>query len=243
MPGRYLGGRLADAPKFIGIARMPVGVDGTVRGWYMSLDVNGYETPSLTGKTVEIYCAGKKPGCHATREPSFGRDYRFAAMNLREFVTAPPPLSISSCAVGTNETDPRLEGKIVVVGGFYPGSDRHDSPWGTKHGAELVAMSIEETLNPQGLGHLPTICKWVLKLLLALAVAVLHHFLWPVAATIATVLLLPVAVFMSSLAIFWFGEYQTATVPLIVGVLLEQLVTSAEKGEHWARSVPGQERL
>ena len=233
---RFLGGNLYAR---FGIARMPVGFDGVVREWYRSLEVNGAETPSLTVKAVSMYCTGRSD-CPEGREPSFAVDYAFPPMHLREFVPelkAPvengTPFTCSATDIqGFNQ---KLEGMIVVLGAVHQHEDRHDTPWGTKSGPLLVAMSIEESLNPHGIGHLPSIVKWGLKILLAIGVAALHHFFWPIAATVLTVLLLPMAVLVSSLAMFLFGDYQLSTVPLVVGILLEQLATSAEKGEHSAR--------
>ena len=220
---RFLGRRLGEMPP-IGIARMPTGFDGVVRGWQHSFEVNGHETPSLVEEVLQRYC-GSKQGCRRGGEPYFTRDYQFAPVKLSEFVPV------------HGEGDPRLANKIVVLGGFHPGADRHDTPWGTKFGAELVAMAIEEELNPNGLGHLPKALKWVLKILLALCVAALHHYFRPLAATVLTVVFLPVAVLLSGLVMFWSGDYELAVVPLVAGILVEQLATAAEKGEHWVKHV------
>lgn len=233
--GRFLGGNLF-AP--FGIARMPVGFDGVVRGWYRSVEVNGAETPSVTTKAVQMYCQGRSD-CSDGHDPSFAVDYVFPSMHLSEFIPelkAPlekgkPLVCSESDSLGFNR---KLEGMMVVLGTTHPDEDRHDTPWGTKSGAELTAISIEESRNPHSLGHLHWTLKWSLKILLAIGVAALHHFFWPISATVLTVLLLPFALLVSTFAVFWFGDYQMATVPLVVGILLEQLATSAEKGEHWA---------
>ena len=247
--GRFLSGNFVAR---FGVARMPVGFDGVVREWYPSIEVNGAETPSLTAKAVQLYCQGRWD-CPFGREPSLAVDYAFPPMHLSEFV---PELSVPrrdgdgavlalkapiekskpfACSAGDSlGFNQKLDGMKVVLGAIHEYEDRHDTPWGTKSGAELVAMSIEESLNPHGIGRLPSTLKWGLKILLAIGVAALHHFFWPIAATVLTVLLLPFAVLVSSLAMFWFGDYQLATVPLVAGILLEQLATSAEKGEHWA---------
>lgn len=218
---RFLGRRLGEMPDY-GIGRMPTGFDGVVRGWQHSFEVSGHDVPSLVEAVLQRYC-GSKQGCRREGEPFFTRDYRFAPMKLSEFVPV------------RGEGDPRLANKIVVLGGFHPGAYRHDTPWGTKHGAELVAMAIEEGLNPNSLGHLPKAWKWLLKILLALCVAALHHYFRPAAATVLTVVFLPVAVLLSGLVMFWSGDYELAVVPLVAGILLKQLVTSAEKGEHWVK--------
>jgi hypothetical protein len=235
---RVIGGRLAEIPLY-GVARMPVGFDGVLRGWERSLVVNGHNEPSLPSAAVAQFC--KQAGdCHEAPETSFGREYLFAKMNLGEFTgeynnprDAPVPRACPTSGAG--EGDPRIAGKIVVLGGFHSRADRHDTAWGSKYGAELVAMAIEEDITPDGLAHLPAALKWFSKALIALGIVALHHYFRPVWATAFTVLLLPLAVLLSGFAIFAFGDYELAVVPLVVGILLEQLVTSAEKAEHWAR--------
>jgi hypothetical protein len=232
--GRVLGGRLRDMPLYA-IARMPVGFDGFLRGWQRTFIIDGHDAPSLPVAAVEEYCKARH--CAHAHETSFARDYIFARMNLSEFA---PALARSEtqkdCDAGSPpETDPRLAGKIVVVGGFSEGADRHDTPWGTKFGAEAVASAIEEDLNPDGLGHIPVVLKWFLKGLIAIGIAALHHYFRPIWATLLTVLLLPLAVVLSGLAIFWYGDYELTVVPLAVGILLEQLATSAEKAEHFVQ--------
>jgi CHASE2 domain len=233
--GRVMAGRLPEAPLY-GIARMPLGFDGVVREWERSFMVNGHAEQSLAAAAVASYC---KTGveCHEPLETSFGREYVFAKMNLGEFAVAPTADGVpEACrAAAPPERDPRLEGRIVVLGALHSRADKHDTPWGTKYGAELVASAIEEDLNPDGLAHLPVPVKWSMKALIALGIAALHHYLRPVWATGFSVLLLPIAVMLSALAIFYFGDYELAVVPLVVGILLEQLVTSAEKAEHWAK--------
>jgi len=56
-----------------------------------------------------------------------------------------------------------------------------------------------------------------------------------------TALLLPLVTLGSGLGIFYFGEYELAIVPLVFGILVEKLATSAEKGEHHARKPQAQE--
>lgn len=234
-PGRVIGGRLSEAPLY-GIARMPLGFDGVVREWQRSFMVNGQAEQSLAAAAIALYCRAPVK-CREAHETSFGREYVFAKMNLSEFAVVRGANAVpKECPLAASgQRDPRLEGRIVVLGALHSRADKHDTPWGTKYGAELVASAIEEDLNPDGLAHLPVSIKWGMKALIALGIAALHHYLRPLWATGFSVLLLPIAVLLSGLAIFYFGDYELAVVPLVVGILLEQLVTSAEKAEHWAK--------
>lgn len=233
--GRFLGGKITSYS--YGIARMPIGFDGVVRGWFHTVDVNGVDVPSLTQRAVDLHSSSAEKG----REPSFAVNYLFPEMHLRDFVSplAGPldPNEPVVCSEQANRPpDERLKGMVAVLGAVHPTEDRHETPWGSKPGAELVAMSIEESLHPHTIGRFPWLFKLLVKVFLALAVAALHHYFWPIAATLLTVLLLPLGVLLSGCAVFWYGDYHLAAVPLIVGILLEQLATSAHKGEHFART-------
>jgi hypothetical protein len=229
-----------------GIARMPVGFDGLVRGWDRSCAVNGQEELSLAAAAVKQYCSAILNECHEAHETAFGREYLFTKLNLADFdsadfekdrlgTTVPKACPVAEASA----RDPLLEGHIVVLGAMHSRADKHDTPWGTKYGAELVASAIEEDLNPDGLAHMPVAWKWVTKAFIALGIAALHHYLRPVWATAFSVLALRLAVLLSGFMAFYFGEYELAVVPLVVGIVLEQLFTSVEKAQHWANAQAG----
>lgn len=235
-PGRLFGGRLRENPLYA-IARMPTGFDGMVRGWHRDVSIGGHPVAALPHKAAGAYCEPNS-NCSFPAEPVFANNYLFSEFHLRNLVppaTASPSLPDACPLAPEPERHPRLQGRILVLGGFHPGSDRHETPWGAKYGAELVAMAIEEELSGEHqLSHLSAFIKWLLKLLIAFAIAAIHHFFRPIAATIFTLLFLPIPLLVSALAIFWLGGYDLAVVPLCVGILLEQLATSAEKAEHYA---------
>jgi len=107
---RVIGGRLVEVPLY-GIARMPVGFDGVLRGWARSFFINGHEEPSLPSAAVDQFC---KPPRNCSRSPEtvFSHDYLFATMNLRDFAGADSSSRPTDCPVGKEgEGDPRLAGK------------------------------------------------------------------------------------------------------------------------------------
>lgn len=236
-PGRVLGGRLRDLPPY-GIARMPVGGDGFLREWQRTVEVNGKDEPTLPATAVEIYC--KSHNCGSSKSTSFTRDYLFTPIKLSEIISSNLPLfrSEKDCPTDrSTKTDLRLSDKVVVLGGFHEGSDRHDTPWGTKFGAEVVGSAIEEEVRPDNLGRLSLGPELLMKGLIAFVIAALHHFLRPLWATAFTLLFLPVAVVISGCVVFWFADYELTVVPFVVGILIEQLANSAEKAEHFSRHI------
>jgi len=97
--GRLIGGRLPEIPPY-GIARMPLGFDGVVRGWERSFLVNGHDELSLPSAAVNQFCKNGS-NCREVRETSFGREYLFAKINLSEFTSrvsaiVPEPTSRST---------------------------------------------------------------------------------------------------------------------------------------------------
>jgi hypothetical protein len=116
----------------------------------------------------------------------------------------------------------------------YSRGDVHDTPWGARPGSELVAMAIEQLFQPEALHHLATPAKWLAKIVLALAIALIHHFMRPIAATIATLVVLPVSVVVLAEVLSQLGSYEVGVVAFGVGILIEQLVGGAERAEHLA---------
>jgi hypothetical protein len=228
-----------------GIGRMPEDSDGLLRGWQRTFNVNGREERSLPQVAREEYCKVRQ--CNSPREPFFARDYLFLPkMNIREFVPAAarlasnPQINQTDCSADVTTPDLRLTGKIVILGGFHLGSDWHYTPWGTKFGTELVASAIEEDLRLEPTAYLPRflrwlleILKWLVKIAIGLGIVALHHYFRPIWATVLTVLLLPIAIFISGWVIFAWGEYDLAVIPLVVGILIEQLVSSVRKADHF----------
>lgn len=234
-----LGGRLAKQPPY-GIARMPQDFDGLIRRWKKEEIVAGHSRPTLPWAAVEEYC--RRQSCQdsppGTASTTFTQDFQFQEIRLSEFLPRPARKIPASCKPET--ADPRLAGRIVVLGGFYSRDDRHETSWGTRRGAELVAMAIEHRFRPAPLHKMADAAKWILKFLLALLIAYIHHRLRPLAATAATVLLMPVAVVILGEAMFQFGSYEVGVVAFAVGILIDQLITAAERAEHLAQRIETQ---
>ena len=236
-PDPVLGGRLAEQPPY-GIARMPQDFDGLIRRWKKEEQVAGHSRPTLPWAAVQEYCRPPR-SCENSSlheaSTTFTRDVRFQEIRLSELLPKPTGRIPASCKPDT--VDPRLAGRIVVLGGFYSRDDRHETSWGTRRGAELVAMAIEHVFRPAPLHKMATTAKWSLKILLALLIAYIHHRLRPLAATAATVLLLPVAVVILGEVLFQFGSFEVGVVAFAVGILIDQLITAAERAEHLAQRI------
>jgi CHASE2 domain-containing sensor protein len=250
-------GGLVNEPTY-GVARMPLDFDGLVRRWSRFEKVAGQWRPTLVWAAVRAACrSAPRDGCpdeetlqtepsadmssEKSPPPAMTVDYDFLPIRLSDFMgqTAPAefPRICEAAAV-----DPRLAGRIVVLGGFYSREDRHDTPWGTRESARLVAMAIEEAFHGGPMHKLADPVKWMLKLLLALLIACIHHWVRPVAATALTIGgLLPAAVLVSGELAFRFG-YDVGVVVFGLGILIEQLLAGAERANELARELEKRSR-
>ena len=225
-----------------GIAAMPAGFDGRIREWARFVAIDGVPRPTLIWSAIREYCSTPgRPGCpHATELNSvrdapftFSRDVDFQTLNLSEFLTDDSAQSKAESCSATLP-DPRFENRIVLLGGFYSREDLHDTPWGKRTGVELLAMAIEQELQPQPLHHLALPFKWGIKALIAFGIAFMYHRLRPVPAVLSTLCVLPALILISGYLAFYLGDSDLAVVPFLVGILIEQLVTGTEQAEYLA---------
>jgi|SRR5579862_935823 len=225
-----------------GIATMPADFDGRVRRWARFVAIDDTLRPTLIWRAVQEYCTGSfRPGCPAprelnsAREASFelSRDVVFQTLELSEFLPGRSQSMAKDCT--ERIPDPRLKNRIVLLGGFYSREDLHDTPWGKRTGAELIAMAIEHELEPRPLHHLTLPLKWGVKILIAFAIAFIHHRLRPLSAAVGTLCLLPLVILVSGYLAFYLGDSDLAATPFLIGILIEQLGTGAEQAEHVAQ--------
>jgi hypothetical protein len=227
-----------------GIAVMPSGFDGRIREWTRFITIDGRPRPTLAWRAVVEYCNNsRRTGCPSQTELNtvsatplnFYRDLDFETLNLSDFLTdSQGQFRPNDC--DATQPDPRFENRIVLLGGFYSKADLHDTPWGTRTGVELVAMAIEQELEPEPLNHLALPFKWALKILIALGIAFIHCRFRPIPAVLATLGLLPPLILISGYLAFRLSDAELAVTPFLVGILIEQLVSGAEKAEDLAHT-------
>ena len=242
--GMVLGGRLPTQPRY-GVAQMPLDFDGVVRRWEPFSLVDGHWRPTLPQAGLAAYCESNNADCTRWASPpvptrdrapaesiAFSRDIAFRHLSLMEFMSEPVGAFPTDC--GSHDPDPRLAGRVVVLGGSYSPTDRHYTSWGTRHGAELVASAIEQAWHSPVMHDVSGPARWLLELLLGLAIATLHHYVRPLAATFLTIVALPFAIVGMGELLFLLGSYEVGVIAFALGILIEQLVTGAERAESLA---------
>jgi CHASE2 domain len=245
-----LGGKIHPWPPY-GLATMPSDFDGAVRFWRRYQDADGTRYPTLPWRSIQEYCrdyprdwcpvdSKSAAGDIDTDDIPFINDVTFMTIRLSEFFQGINPTEFPA-ACPAQAADPRLEGRIVVLGGRFSRSDAHLTPWAanplalqSKPGAELVASAIEQGLVPRRPKRAAELALVSIEFFLAIVIGVVHHWIRPIPATILTLVLIPVGIVMGSEALFWFGSYEVGIVPFIVGCLIHQLVGAAERAEHVA---------
>jgi CHASE2 domain-containing sensor protein len=129
-----------------------------------------------------------------------------------------------------------LKNKIVILGPYY-GDDLICTPRGRWRGARVIADVIESELDKRkGIREMPYIMEWGFDILLAILIALLHHYLRPRPACLAILALMTFAVFGARIAFTW-GGYWANFVVLILGIWIEQLYELSSVAERYASQI------
>jgi uncharacterized membrane protein len=119
----------------------------------------------------------------------------------------------------------------VLLGGEYDSQDRHPTPFGLRPGVEVVAGMTEHLLQDSSAKEMGLLKEIAFKLSLALLIAFIHSRLKPMAALLFSILVLGTLVLAGNVLAVLFTAYRATTVPFLIGIVIEQLVTSAERAQ------------
>jgi len=229
-----------------GLALFPRSPDWTVRLYRREFTIGTEQKPSIHWAAVKKFCDVarlKPPACdHIQRDiqavsldddelivPVMHARYRFEPWHLGDVLDARKQ-AMPRVAKAND-----LDGKIVLLGGAYSTQDQHQTPFGIASGVEVVANAVEAELNPHGRRAITETSQIALKVLLALLVAGIHHFCRPFYALWFTMGVLVLLIASGSVLAGLFSGYRADFVPFLLGLLIDQLYTSAERAEHSAR--------
>jgi hypothetical protein len=239
-------GTMDSAGIFWGLALFPRSPDWTVRLYPRMLTVGTARAPSLHWQAVSQFCSAMRSRPDACRNvqglsgglrragtrdeelmiPVLHARYEFEPWRLGDILAPLTPGPTPPVAPINDLSD-----KIVLLGGAYSPQDRHQTPFGFATGVEIVANAVEAELAPQGRREMQEFTQVTLKIILAVLIAGIHHFFRPFHALWLTTGLLAFLVFFGSVAAALFAGYRADFVPFLVGILIEQLYTSAETAE------------
>jgi len=165
--------------------------------------------------------------------------YQFDRFTLKDF--GPQTLdkvALERCRKGEGEwadsaasTFRPLANRVVLLGGEYDPQDWHPTPYGQKPGVEVLASLTEHVLQGSAAFHIDDWFEWTTKLILALAIAWIHSRFRPLAALLLSLIGLATLVAAGGALAAYFSAYRASTVPFLLGIVLEQLVTSADKAQ------------
>jgi len=235
--GEVLGNR-PSPPEYVGSPLFPQDPDGTVRSFQrvVSIDANA---ESLHCAILRAYCdaqmkqacavvqpgRGSEPGgrdaadAEAARVRPFQADWEFPAI----------PLSDLMPQGGSAKPHPGELGDVVLLGATF--SDIHPTSFGPKLGIELLASAVETELAGESRPW-PVYgwSRWLVKILLALAVVWLNTRLMPMWAAGGTLVLLAL-VFVASFLGIYYGLFRMEFLPFMLGIWIEQLVEGSERAQ------------
>jgi CHASE2 domain-containing sensor protein len=234
--GEVLGNR-GDQPEYTGSPLLPQDPDLVIRGFQRVVPIDA-SAQSLHWVTLLAFCdAGAQEACALVHTAS-GDMKKEAKQQSKviDFYTdwdfPSVPLSDIMSAGGNAKPHAGGLGDIVIVGAKF--SDIHSTPFGPKLGVELTAMAVEtELAGESGVWAVYGWSRWVLKVLLALAIAWLNSRLMPRWASVGTLLLL-VLVFAASFLGIYYRLFRMDFLPFMIGIWIEQLIEVSEHAQHAA---------
>jgi len=235
--GEVLGNRV-DQPEYVGSPLLPLDPDFVIRSFQRIVPIDA-STQSLHWAAIRAYCdAGAQDACALVHSGSRVDTEEEAdeQVNPREFHTdwdfPSVPLSDLMGEGGNAKPHAGELGDIVLVGAKF--SDIHPTSFGPKLGVELTASAVEtELAGKSGIWQIFGWSRWVLKVLLALAIAWLNSRLMPGWASVGTLLLLAL-VFVASFLGIYYRLFRMDFLPFMIGIWIEQLIELSEDGQHAA---------
>lgn len=229
----------------MGLAVAPVSRDWSVREIYRCYQFNQVQALPTFVAAIQAAEKGNSPAeCKQTEEENIGSariDYHFDRFTLHDL--EPEPLldaDLQACLAGSGEFSETasqpypLAGKIVLLGGEYDTQDWHPTPFGMKPGVEIIAGMVEHVVRHEQGKDLEIVPEIGIKVALALLIAFIHSRLRPLAALLCSTVVLAILVFAGGAIAALLTAYRATTVPFLLGIVIEQLVTSAEHAQEGA---------
>lgn len=164
--------------------------------------------------------------------PAFQRFVEFDRFPLQEFLSEPlGTQNVKKQRQGVE--DPRISGKIVILGGSYSSCDLYKTPFGERSGAEIVASALDQELDGEHPGFMGS-DEYLWKILLALAIVAIHTLFRPIPALFATLGILSLLVLQGVWIAFHFVDYRASVVPFLLAIVIEQLGVAAHRAHELA---------
>lgn len=229
--GKVLGGR-ADQPEFSGTPLFPQDSDATVRSFQRIVTIDAH-APSLYW--VSLHALSQSGAAYA--DVPLKNDDTKDDQQLRPFLTDWyfPTITLTDLMSPGGSARPQANalGDVVVLGANF--SDIHPTSFGLKLGVELTAAALESELAPkEGPWLIFGGSHWILKIVLAFAIAGLNNRLLPLWATTGTLLLIGL-VFTASFLGIYYGVFRMDSLPFMIGIWIEQLIEISQRAHHTAQ--------
>jgi CHASE2 domain-containing sensor protein len=220
-PLPVLGGRASQPTT--GIALMPRGADGSLRGYKRWFHTPAGWRPSFSWRIASLYRRHL-----AEEEPEEEERDRELILDFSRYeiprISAGSLLAMAAIPQWSRQERPPFDGKIVLLGGFYRAArDEYSTPLGVRAGVELTALAIESDLSER---RIRPVDQFYLALLEIAASLLLVYLNWrlPLAWALASSLIvIPLAALVASVLAFSTSALWLNAVPLLAAVLMHQL--------------------
>jgi hypothetical protein len=233
--GEVLGHKIRD-PEYTGVSLFPQDSDWVIRAYQRWFRLGNGTVPSMHWEIIRAYCdSGSQEACNIVREAPSIDTTLHSITNRYEF----PPIALSDVLpnlqgkglLGAETFQPEnvLRGKIVVMGAAY--GDEHATAFGVQEGPDLIASAVETELDRTGEPF--AVRGWtqmLAKVLLALVLAALHHYVRPLYALSGT-LMIVCGVICLSFVVYYYEALRLDFLPFVVGIWVEQLYEGAEHAQ------------
>ena len=210
----------------MGAPVFPQDPDATVRRFQRVVKLQDASVPSLHWEALRAYCdSGSDQACALIRSANSGTRNPDAYDFYVDWDFTRIPVSDLMSEGGTARPKSGGLGDIVMLGGKF--EDIHPTPFGPRLGIEMAAAAIETELpgshEPK---HVEGWLHWVIKIVLAMAIAALNNRLLPLWAALGTILLIALTFPARFLGIYY-GLFRMDFLPFMLGIRIEQLVEGA----------------
>jgi len=216
-----------------GIAALPMDWDGVIRRYrpsFKTVDGAAASFPAAIKSAFQALNAhGHLVANLVSKEKSKDQTLNFSAVRFDFESIYYEPLSATAIFDATKE-QLDFKGKIVILGGEYrAGRDVFRTPLGETSGLRLMAYTVECILQNKAIDNTNEIIMFLMDLLIGTGVVILHHCLSVRLSFWLTLLAVPFVTIISSYIAFTSVAYWANFVPMVFGMLIEQLYGHVKK--------------
>jgi hypothetical protein len=226
-----LGNRSPD-PRDWGFVLVPYDPDWTIRRHPREIHIGARSWPSFHWAITEAFCRTTPSDQGCAKVERLRHSPGDLSMPLYHYHVTFPVVELGDLMQpGAIDANNALQGRIVLLGGYYSPCDRFATPFGVRQAVELIGSAVEAELDPQHQADIEGFATIIIELVLAITISWIHYLFRPRYALVVTFIMLGVIFLEGTYVAFRFAGYRMGIIPFVVGLWIEQTFESAE-GAH-----------